>query len=70
MADNTVVFVFFQKLARTGKSDLVEVFLHLIRSHTDAAVADNDTFCITFTNYFDMRIADFAFHFAAAGQCL
>ena len=50
MTDNLVVvcliFIFCNKICRAGKCDLVDVFLHLIRSHTDTVIDKPDGLCI------------------------
>ena len=50
MTDDLVVvcliFIFCNKICRTGKCDLVDVFFHLIRSHADTVIDKLDGLCI------------------------
>ena len=49
MTDDLVVvcliFIFCDKICRAGKCDLVNVFLHLIRSHADTVIDKLDGLC-------------------------
>ncbi len=58
MADDLVVvgfvFVFFQKIVGAGKSNLIDIFFHFIRSHAEAVVGNSQRFCIGI--YFDFDL--------------
>ncbi len=41
-----VIFVFFQKLRRAGKSYLVQVFFHFFFGHPDAFIANGQRFVL------------------------
>ena len=52
-----LVFVLLQKFSRAGKSDLSDVFLNFIRSHTDTVIAELQCLLLGIDNYVDLVFA-------------
>ena len=64
-----VVFVFVDKLLGARESDLVDVFVHLLGSHTDTMVLHGEGLLVLINNYAYAHIAEFAFSITNRGQC-
>ncbi len=62
-------FIFFHEFLRARESNLVNVFVNFLSSHTDTTVDDAQGFFFFIQLNVDGQIAELAFGFAQIGQC-
>ena len=72
MSDDRIgrILIFFKKFFRTGKSDLVDVFLHILACHADAMIADRESAGFLVDRHGDFHVAELAFVFSERRQRL